>query len=376
MAAYHAAAAGLDVLLLEKHNQIGVPLCCGEAVSQSGLEELVDVKQSWIATSIEGVDVFGPQDSSLTIRHPRAGYILERKLFDRDLAMMAAAKGAQIRIGSEAVGLIPGDNGYRGVIVEELGERREYLAELIIAADGIESVIGRLAGVGKPIPLKLYNTATQFLVCGIDIPPDWIEFHFDPDQYPGGYLWVFPKSRHAANVGVGLVMIDRKGVSQADLLIRFCQKRFSRFTIAERSSGGIPIFQGKHHLLKENIMLVGDAARVVDSFSGAGIVNGMLSGKIAGETAAAYCYDGHSLAQLKSYPRQFMKLKGRELSIYLKAHKLMSRLKPDDLVSAIQFLKGYFPDGYTTSINGVHLALKLMRHNPRFILLSKGLVFA
>jgi hypothetical protein len=77
---------------------------------------------------------------------------------------------------------------------------------------------------------------------------------------------------------------------------------------------------------------------------------------------------------LKGYPREFIDLKGRELSVYLMARKVFNKLKPRDLVTAIEFLHDYFPDGETTAVNGVHLALSLLRHNPRFILLSKYLV--
>ncbi len=376
MAALHAADAGLSVLLLEKHNQIGVPVCCAEAVTRPGLEKLVEPKASWIAATIESAAVFGPDGANCVIQHPDAGYILERRMFDRDLALMAAEEGAEVKVSACVTGLIRNGNGFGGVAVDELGEHREYQAELIIAADGVEGVVGRLAGISKQVPPRLYDSATQYLVTGVDVTLGQIEFYFDPDKYPSGYLWVFPKGPHTANVGVGAVLVKHNGPGQKELLEDFCRQRFGEYSVAERTSGGIPAFLGKNYLLRENLMQVGDAARVVDSFTGAGIVNGMLSGMIAGKTAGQYFHNGRDLEQLKHYPERFFKIKGRELSTYLKARKVFAKLNRADLVSAIEFLKHYFPDGRTTAVNGVHLALSLLRHNPRFILLSKELVFA
>lgn len=375
MAACHAAAAGLDVLLLEKHNQIGVPVCCAEAVTKPGLEKLLDPKPSWISTKIESAAVYGPEGANCRIQHPDAGYILERKLFDRDLALIAAEQGAQIKVGTAAVDLIRNGAGFRGVVVEELGERKEYFADLIIAADGVEGVIGRLAGIGKQLSPKMYDSASQFLVTGITLDSSQMEFYFDPDLYPSGYLWVFPKSGHSANVGLGAQLFKHKGPNQREMLEDFCRQRFGAYTVAERTSGGIPAYMGKKYLLKENLLQVGDAARVLDSFTGAGIINGMLSGVLAGKTAGRYLHNGRRPELLRSYPERFLKVKGGELSTYLKARKVFAKLNRKDLISAIEFLKVYFPDGYTTAISGVHLALSLLRHNPRFILLSKELVF-
>lgn len=374
-AAYHAAAGGMNVLLLEKHNQIGVPVCCAEAVTKPGLKLLLEPRASWIAAEIDRAIVVGPEETTFEVEHPDAGYILERKLFDRDLAAMAAEQGAEVRVNAEVTDLLFGDNRYDGVVVEEAGERKEIRADIVIAADGVESLLGRRAEVGKRVQPKLYDSALQYLVGGIEIDTRRMEFYFDPDLYPSGYLWVFPKSPTSANVGLGSALLGNKGPSQKELLEKFCSERFGSFSILERTSGGIPCFQGKQQLLKQNLMLVGDAARVVDSFTGAGIVNGMLSGLVAGRTAAHYFHAGKHVELLQEYPRDFLKLKGKELSVYLKARKVFRKLKRADLISAIQFLGKYFPEGYTTGINGVHLALSLLRHNPRFILLSKEVIF-
>jgi digeranylgeranylglycerophospholipid reductase len=375
MAALHAANGGAKVLLMEKHNQIGVPVCCAEAVTKPGLRQLLTPQPSWIAAEIDSALVEGPGGARFQIEHPEAGYILERKLFDRDLARLAAEQGAEVKVNTEAVDLLFGEHGYEGVVVQESGQRKEYRAEVIIAADGVESLLSRRAAVGKRVQPKLYDSASQYLLGGIEVHPSRMEFHFDPDLYPSGYLWVFPKGPTSANVGLGSELLGHRGPTQTEQLLGFCRRRFGSFSILERTSGGIPCFQGRQQLLKHNLMLVGDAARVVDSFTGAGIVNGMLSGKIAGQTAARFVQTGCKPEVLKDYPRDFLKLKGRELSVYLKARKVFRKLKRADLISAIEFLGSYFPDGYTTGVNGVHLALSLLKHNPRFILLSKEVIF-
>src|SRR3989304_5627547 len=80
--------------------------------------------------------------------HPAAGYVVDRKIFDRDLAGLAAKEGAVVKTGTPAVGLLNGKGGpIRGVKVLEEGKTHEYFAPVIIASDGIESRIGFWAGL-------------------------------------------------------------------------------------------------------------------------------------------------------------------------------------------------------------------------------------
>ena len=66
MAAKTAAESGLDVVLLEKRQEIGEPIRCAEGVSiRSELKELIDVEPSWISTEIQGARMHSPNGDSI-----------------------------------------------------------------------------------------------------------------------------------------------------------------------------------------------------------------------------------------------------------------------------------------------------------------------
>ncbi|MDQ1282614.1 MAG: digeranylgeranylglycerophospholipid reductase, partial [Euryarchaeota archaeon] len=108
MAAKTAAESGLDVVLLEKRQEIGEPIRCAEGVSiRSELKELIDVEPSWISTEIQGARMHSPNGDSIFttgVKGEGGGYILDRKIFDRGLATRAARSGAVVLVKTRATG--------------------------------------------------------------------------------------------------------------------------------------------------------------------------------------------------------------------------------------------------------------------------------
>jgi digeranylgeranylglycerophospholipid reductase len=114
MAAKTAAESGLNVVLLEKRQEIGEPIRCAEGVSiRSELRELITVQPDWISTEVNGVKLHSPNNDNcfMTVDNggKEGGYILERKIFDRGLALQAACAGAKVLVKTRAIGLIRKD---------------------------------------------------------------------------------------------------------------------------------------------------------------------------------------------------------------------------------------------------------------------------
>ena len=99
MAAKTAAEAGLNVVLLEKRQEIGDPVRCAEGVGKRALCKMVKPEPEWIASEVKGAKIYSPDGSSIVMSEDRSGsevgYVLERKVFDRALAMQAARAGAE-----------------------------------------------------------------------------------------------------------------------------------------------------------------------------------------------------------------------------------------------------------------------------------------
>ena len=376
MAAKTMAENGVTVLLLEKHTEMGVPLSCAEAISVTGLNRLVDPDPAWISTYIHQALLVSPSQKTFLLHHPDAGYVLNRKLFDKKMAEEASFLGACVKVNSCVVGLLNGKgDGYDGVKVMENGQIKEYGAKVVIGADGVESWVARWAGMDSSLPLGKIESCAQYLLGELEVESDRMEFHLGHSLAPGGYAWVFPKSDSTANVGLA-VTPDRASKKAKEYLDQFVKERFSHFKILESHMGGVPCFDRKMSLVKSNVLLVGDAGRLVDSLSGAGIANALLSGRVAGETVSRFIKNGKSSSvQLREYEERFFKEKGRELKFYSYCRAIFLKMTDEDLDEVVSFLNRYFGTTRVTSLQPISLVKTILQSNRRLLRLLRHLVW-
>ncbi len=376
MAARILAENGVEVLLLEKHPEIGVPVSCAEAISCTGLSQFVTPNPEWISSFIHHVLLVSPSGKKFLLHHPDAGFVLNRKLFEKKMAEEASFKGARLKVNSCAVGLLDGKpDGFHGVAVLEDGKKKEYGAEVIIGADGVESWVARWAGMDSTLPLGQIESCAQYLVGEVEVEPDRLEFYLGQSVAPGGYAWVFPKSDNTANVGLA-VTPDRTSKKAKEYLDRFVKERFPHFKVIETHMGGVPCFDRKISLVHQNVLLAGDAGRLVDSLSGAGISNALRSGKIAGEVASQYMKKGNrSSSYLRRYGEQFLEEKGRELRFYSYCRAIYLKMTDQDLDDAVSFLRDYFGNRTVTSIQPISLVKTILQSNRHLLRLLRHLVW-
>src|SRR5512138_2367894 len=138
MAAKTAAEAGLDVIMLEKRQEIGAPVRCAEGVGRRVLCRMVKPEPEWIAAEVKGARIYAPDGTSIVMSEDKGGnevgYVLERKVFDRGLAMDAARAGAKVMVKTRALGLLEKDGVPCGVSAMRIGEPLQIEAPLIIGA--------------------------------------------------------------------------------------------------------------------------------------------------------------------------------------------------------------------------------------------------
>ena len=375
-AAKEMAKNKLKVLLLEKDPVVGFPLSCAEAISLFFFSQHFDLKPRWITNFIHRVHLVGPNNHRVKISHPDCAVILDRKIFDRDQAIQASSEGAEVKVNSGVVGIIKGKNNeIRGVKVKDNGKERELMAKVIICADGVESKTAKHAGVDTTLEPDLILPCAQYLLGGIEIEPDCLEFWVGKKLAPGGYAWVFPKGEDSANVGLGIHPSFSQGKNAKMLLDSFIRKRFPRHSIIEMMSGGVPFFSRKSVLAKDNLLLVGDAARLADPLSGAGIANAVLSGKIAGEVASEFVKDNRPNEYLKEYEKRFMKTRGRYLRFYSFCRKVYLKMTDSDYDSVVLFLKDYFGEKKVKRIDVVGLVKIIFKQNPFLLRLLKNVIW-
>jgi digeranylgeranylglycerophospholipid reductase len=380
IAAITAAKAGLRTLLIEKHHQIGEPLCCAEGISFCGLNDNIPVNPSWIDADIERCYLHSPGGKMLQFDHPDAGFVLSRRRFEQGMADIAASHGCEVLTGTEVTGLNRGAEGlFNGVRLLHGGSEWLVGCELIIAADGIESMVARWAGIDTTLPTDRLDSAAQFLFDGVpDLDPTRMEFYFDTDYAPGGYAWVFPKGNNTANVGLALAPAVAGSRKAMPMLRDFMKFRFGSVqpTPLKRTVGGIPEFCGRKFMLAKNVMITGDAARLVDSITGAGIANALWSGRIAAETAVEYLADGHGdLTLLKRYPERWMAARGREMRFFLWARQIFLRMTNEDFDAVVGAMVELYNGKTITAINPIDVIRRALRSRPALLRLARHLVW-
>lgn len=366
----------LNVLLLEKAPVVGSPLCCAEAVSLFFFSQHFDLNPKWISNLIHKVVLVSPESTRFNLFHPDCAVVLERKIFDKDLAISASSEGAEVNVNACVVGILKDKkNKVYGVKVKEDGKEIEYKAKVIICADGIESKTAKFAGVDTTLELNQVSSCAQYLLAGIEIVPDCVEFWVGKKLAPGGYAWIFPKGKDCANVGLGITPNLADGKKAKDFLDSFILKRFSKYSKLEMMSGGVPFFSRKSILVKDNLLLVGDAARLADPLSGAGIANAILSGKIAGEVTSEFIKKNHPQKYLKEYEKKFMGKRGRYLRFFSFCRKVFLKMSDSDYDSIVLFLKDYFGSKKVEKIDIIGLVKVILKQNPFLLRILKKVIW-
>jgi digeranylgeranylglycerophospholipid reductase len=319
MAARYAADKGVSVLMLEKDRDVGYPVRCGEAISKAGVEEFINIDQKWIAATISKFGFVAPDGSEVFIDFGEAGYVLERRIFDYALAESAAKAGAEILTRAYVNGLIIENDIVKGVKYEFRGEQLEVRAKIVIAADGVESRVGRWAGLKTHIDFRDMEAAAQITAANIPIDQNTLYFYFGKDVAPNGYFWVFPKGNNKANIGLGVSGITGKKKSALSYLNEFMEKHYPDAPILTSIAGGVPCSITLDKISAPGIMLVGDAARQVNPLSGGGIASGMIGGSIAG-TIAGDAIKQNNLSHILTYDKAWADRLG-------KRHEIFNRIK-------------------------------------------------
>ena len=341
-AALYGHRQGLKTLLLDK-SQFPRDKTCGDALSGKSVKVLDDLGL------ISGVDnlngsiikriIFGNPshsecelllDKSLNKKHITHGYVIPRIAFD-NFMLEEAKKVSKYEDGFTVNDLIFDNNnivvGVKGRTKN--GEEKEFRGNLVFGADGPSSIVSKKAG--------LYDMNMEHTAVGIrcyyenvkDLT-DQIELHYVKEMNPG-YFWIFPAGQNRANIGVGLLksIVKKEERKLSDIMLDVIDSenfrhRFKDAVPMEKPKGwNLPFGSIKRENHGDGFLLLGDAAGLVDPFTGEGIGNAMVSGRIASEIAARSKRDNNFTKQyLKKYDQDLWGYLGNELSTSSKLLKL------------------------------------------------------
>jgi len=303
-AALYANRLGLKAILLDKFT-FPRDKICGDALSGKtvrvlrDLELLQDVKELEGAT-IERITFGSPGNQQFNVQlkgseqndYITEGYVIPRKVFDNFL-FERASEVTETREGFNVKDLIKNGDAVVGVEgINADGQLERIEAPIIMGADGPNSIVSRRMDLYE-MDMKNTAVALRCYYSGVEGLTNQIELHYIEEVNPG-YFWLFPAGNGTANIGIGLSKDEakKKDRNLRDILDHVIKSdrfkdRFKNAEPMEKPIGwNLPLGRIKRSNHGNGYMLLGDAAGLVDPFTGEGIGNAMVSGMYASKIAS------------------------------------------------------------------------------------------
>lgn len=335
-AAHYCAAAGLDVLLLEK-SAFPRDKICGDGLTPRAVSELVRMgvptraEDGWIRNiglrAVAGGRSYEfpwPELKS----YPNYGLARSRMNLDETLARHAVQAGARLLERTNVTGPVLDERTGRVVGVttravdengRRSGEERTFRAPIVIAADGVSARMATSLGIEKAMNRPMgVAVRTYFTSPRHDDP--WMESQLELwDGKPGksnllpGYGWIFALGDGTVNVGLGSVSSTAAAtkIDYKALFARWMENTPPEWEFTPENQLGpvrgaaLPMAFNRKPLYTRGLMLVGDSGGMISPFNGEGIAYAMQAGRVAADVVAqarARSTDAGRERALATYP--------------------------------------------------------------------------
>ncbi len=310
---------------------------CGDALSGKVINQLKKLKPEWVSELKEFSEAFTPSwgvvfsapdgnDIAIPFKHKPSeaehspGFISKRIDYDNWLFQKLDTNYATVLQNTEVRDVEIQTNG-----VTVTCASTTIKAKLVISAEGTRALVAKKYG-GYEMERQHHCAGLRAYYDGVtDLHPEgFIELHFVKESLPG-YFWIFPLPNGQANVGIGMLSkyVSKNKVNLKKLMLEVIEspkfkERFKNATLQSKILGwGLPLGSKKNRPISgERFLLVGDAASVIDPFTGEGIGNAMFTGKWAAEQARDSLARGDfGRATLEQYDKTVYKKIGGELRV-------------------------------------------------------------
>jgi digeranylgeranylglycerophospholipid reductase len=352
LAAKTVAEAGLNVCLIDRkrREEIGEKIC-GDALGEHHLKTLGLEKPQGgeLEKRIEGIKIYSPDLGTVfAVEHEDfVGYLLNRRLFGQWLLKKAIDAGAVLFDSTQCLEPIVESGFVSGVLVKDFktSENFKIKGKVVADASGFPAVVRRRL----PKELKIENTVANEDVeaCYREIRQlkqesentKYCEIYLNQRVTPGGYTWIFPKSGAKVNAGLGICMLARfpnpKNQFYKHILTR---PLFDGSLLLEGGAWYDPTRRPLDNMVGNGVVILGDAACLVNPIHGGGIGPSMLSGYLAGNTIVDALEKGDvSQEFLWPYNCRYMEMYGMKQAGLDVFRMLLLRSRDEDLSYGMRY---------------------------------------
>lgn len=301
----YLSLAGIKHIIIEKET-FPRDKVCGDAISGKSAFVLRKANPSWLHdifkqpeefTPSNGIIFVAPNGKALEIPYGdnlkpgelAAGFTTPRMVFDNYLFQKINREYATVFEGSSLTSITRSE-GKVQVQFEQNGNSYEVTSPVIVGADGDKSAV-RKNFLNDHTSPKAYAVGLRAYYKGVEglHEKNYIELHFLPEVLPG-YFWIFPLPNGMANVGVGILSetIRQKKINLREQMLKAIEhnptisKRFKNAKLQGKIQGwGLPMGMERQPVSGDQFLLTGDAASLIDPFSGEGVGNALYSGMLA-----------------------------------------------------------------------------------------------
>lgn len=332
---------GLKVGLIEK-SIFPRDKTCGDALSTDVINQLpmlsekLAVSFNGIAEKVPsyGVKIFSPDMNFIDIPFiykgkKSNGYICKRIHFDNFLFQFVKENtDVQVFEGYNVQEVIETETG-----VKIMTDKGDFESKIILGADGAHSVVSRNLANLK-VEKDHYSAGLRVYYENVSSfhEDNFIELYFFNELLPG-YLWVFPLANNQANIGLGMLSseVSKSKINLKETLNTLLtshpalKERFANAKPIETVKGyGLPLGSKKREISGNRYLLSGDAASMIDPFSGEGIGNAIRCGRVAADHILnCFKENNYSASFNKSYDKEIYRRMWGELKVSRTLQRLL-----------------------------------------------------
>ncbi|MFP3985548.1 MAG: NAD(P)/FAD-dependent oxidoreductase [Candidatus Bathyarchaeia archaeon] len=333
--ALQAAKLGVQVIICEEHNKVGVPSHCTGHISIENLRHFdLRLPKNVFENEIESAVFYSPSGYRFSVRFPSpVTCVINRELFDQHLLNMALEADAKILYNTHVDSLLIEKGYVKGVTFDRNKKTQKLESKVVIDAEGVSSKLLKRA--------RKSFFKRRIIVNGVQAEVDkleemeeaTVEVFLDRNYAPGFFAWLVPRRDGTAKVGLGTINGNPR-----DCFHRFIHRnpivrqRLKQSHITNLVYHPIPLDGPIDRTVYNGLLIVGDAASQVKPTTGGGITMGLTCAEIAGKVAAHAVHNRDSSTNfLSQYESQWRKKIGFDMAAMKRLRFLLAKFSDKQL---------------------------------------------